>query len=193
MTGDGDDSRAAPIDDASYTRIAADFHARIDCIAGAVDVLAPGIHKAATLLTQAVLEDRKIIVCADVSDAALADALAQALRSGRNGSPALPALALAGSTHADASVDLWTDLRTLARDGDVLLCIDTREQAPFAAACATFAERRNLAAVTLSDRDGSDAVVAVTLRADTRELRSELLLMACHCLQAEIRHLLLGE
>ena len=33
----------------------------------------------------------------------------------------------------------------------------------------------------------------IELAAETPELRRELMLMACHCLQGEIRHLLMGD
>lgn len=178
----------------TYSRVATAFHSRIDCIAGAVDLLAPGLRAAAALLTRAALEDRKVLVCADSTDAPLAELLTCALRAGRDGVPGLPALLLcAAARGGEASTTLWHDLRTLARDGDVLVCVDMQDDAQLASACARFASERNLEALTLSERSGHDGQVAVVLRADNRELRTELLLMAFHCLQDEIRHLLLGD
>jgi phosphoheptose isomerase len=171
-----------------YARIAESFHRRIETITGAVDAMAPGIEGAATVLTQAALEDRRIFLVGADSDAALADFVAHSLRSGE---PPLPALSLGCSEALDDR--LWRDLRTLARDGDVLLCIDTLAGAPLTASGAEFAATRNLRLVTLSDREDTGAPAVITLQAATRDLRRELLLMACHCLQVEIRHLLLGE
>jgi DnaA initiator-associating protein len=172
-----------------YTRIADSFHRRIETIAGAVDVMAPGIESAAQLLTRAALEDRRIFVSGAGSDAALADFLARALREGDEAGPPLPALAV--SCSGIPGPGLWRDLRALARDEDLLLCVDTDSGAPFARDCTEFTATRNLAAITMSETDTGAA--AVTLTAPTRELRRELFLMACHCLQAEIRHLFLGD
>lgn len=174
----------------AYVRIAESFHRRIECIAGAVDVLAAGIQGAASLLTRAVLEDRKVLVCASGADAALAAFAARALR---DGAPGLPAVSVSCDDGGDADAILWRDLRTLSRDGDVLLCLDSHPGAPLARACAGFAATRNLALITLSEPLDGAAHTAVELLADSSEQRIELLLMACHCLQVEIRHLLLGE
>ena len=96
-----------------YTRIADSFHRRIEAIAGAVDVMAPGIENAARLLTRAALEDRRIFVSGAGSDAALAEFLARSLREGDEAGPPLPALAVSCSGTPEAG--LWRDLRALAR------------------------------------------------------------------------------
>ena len=125
------------------------------------------------------------------SDAPLADFLARCLRRDEDAHTPLPAMYVpAGEPPGDR---LWSDLRPLARDGDVMLCIDTLDRAPLSSAGAEFATARNLRLITLSEGEDTVAAAAVTLSASTRDLRRELLLMACHCLQVEIRHLLLGE
>ncbi|MEE4277494.1 MAG: phosphoheptose isomerase [Halieaceae bacterium] len=178
----------------TYERIAGAFHRRIDCIAGAVDFLAAGVEQGAALLTQAVLEDHKILVLGTGSDAGLALALAESLRGAEAGAPALPALALTHDDDVGTESALWRDLRVLARDGDVLLCLDTRSGAPLARAASKLAQDRGLRFVSLAEGSQSGAGdVAIELNADDRPLRRELLLMASHCLQTEIRHLLLGE
>ena len=174
-----------------YARIAESFHRRIEAITGAVDAMASGIEEAAAVLTQASLEDQRIFVGGAGSDASLASFLADALRSGDGACPPLPAFAL-GCSEATGDT-LFSDLRTLARDGDVFLCIDTLKSAPLTASGSEFAAARNLRLVTLSEGIDARAAATVALTAATRELRRELLLMACHCLQVEIRHLLLGE
>lgn len=174
-----------------YTRIAESFHRRIEAITGAVDIMAPGIEDAATVLTQAALEDRRIFVVGSGSDAALAEWLARSLRSDEDARPPLPAIPLVCTEPPGER--LWSDLRPLTRDGDVLLCIDTSDTAALATAGVEFAAGRNLRLVTLSEPNDTGATAAIFLTAATRDLRRELLLMACHCLQVEIRHLLLGE
>ncbi len=176
----------------SYQRTASAFHARIDCIAAAVDTLAPGIELASQLLTQAVLEDRKLLVCASGEDSALAQLLTRLLRDPEDGGPPLPAIALEASAPVDAGAVLWRDLRTLSRDGDVLICIDTSPGATLALQASDFAEQRNLNALLLSEEQ-IKANYCIPLPAETRELRRELLLMVFHSLMQEIRQLLLGE
>ena len=65
--------------------------------------------------------------------------------------------------------------------------------APTARACAELAAERNLYLVTLSEALDGDFGAGIELAAETPELRRELMLMACHCLQGEIRHLLMGD
>jgi phosphoheptose isomerase len=177
----------------NYDRIAGAFHRRIDCIAGAVDAMAPGIDSAAQLLTQAVLEDRKILVCACAGDAGLATHVAKTLRASGDAGPALPALAFTSDEAPGDHSQLWRDLRTLSRDGDVLLCLDSSTGAELARRSVQFALQRNLVAVAVSDTLDGVAGTHITLRAETRALRSELMLMACHCLQEQIKHVMLGE
>jgi len=177
----------------SYDRIAGGFHQRIECIAGAVDALAPGVEQAAAMLTDAVLADRKILVLGTGCDAGLAQTLAESLRGGEAGAPALPALALARDDSAGGESLLWRDLRMLARDGDVLLCLDSGRDATLAVAGARVAEERRLALITVASRHEQVTGAQIGLLASDGVLRRELLLMACHCLQDEIRHTLLGE
>mgnify|MGYP001025338128 CR=1 FL=1 len=176
-----------------YRRIAEAFHRRIDCIAGAVDAIAPGIEAGAALLTQAALNDRKIIVCGTSCDAGLAQFLAECLRGAEAAAPALPALAIAHDDIPGRDSVLWRDLRLLARDGDVVVCLDSSDGAATARTCTQLAGERNLYLVTLSEALGGDSSSCIELTADTPELRRELMLMACHCLQGEIRHLLMGD
>lgn len=176
-----------------YRRIAEAFHLRIDCIVGAVDAAAPGIEAGAALLTQAALNDRKILVCGTSCDARLAQFLAECLRGAEATAPALPALAIAHDDVPGTDSVLWRDLRLLARDGDVVVCLDSSAGAATARACVQLAEERNLYLITLSESLGSDHHAAIELAAATAELRRELMLMACHCLQGEIRQLLMGD
>lgn len=175
-----------------YDQIAADFHRRIDCIAGAVDHLAPALEQAAELLARAVLEDRKILVCACGPDTGLGTHLAALLRTGDQG-PAMPALALGDATIAGEGTALWRDLRTLSRDGDVLLCLDTNADAPLATQCAEFAHQRNLLAVSLSHGGIATGGLTIPLIAADEELRKELALMAAHSLRNQVWNHLLGD
>lgn len=176
----------------NYERTAASFHRRIDAIASAVDVMAPGLEIAASLLTQALLEDRKILVCGCAEDATLASHIAAVLRTPQEPSPPLPALAFSSSS-ANGDAQLWRDLRTLSRDGDVLLCIDSYTGASLAKSCITFAKKRNLTTITLSESTGVEGIACIELQANEQVLRSELILMASHCLKEHVKQVLVGE
>ncbi|WOJ94965.1 phosphoheptose isomerase [Congregibacter variabilis] len=178
--------------DQSYESIAASFHRRIDAIAGAVDSMAPGLEAATTLLTQAVLEDRKVLVCGCKEDATLAAHVAAILRTPPEPGPALPALAFCSDIEGGGD-QMWRDLRTLSRDGDILLCIDSRPGAALAYRAVEFAEKRNLVTIAMSETVRVDGVTCIELHTEDSDLRSELILMSSHCLQEQIKQILLGE
>jgi len=175
-----------------YERTAASFHRRIDAIASAVDLMAPGLETAASLFTQALLEDRKILVCGCAEDATLAAHVAAVLRTPQEPGPSLPALAFSSSSPS-GDTELWRDLRTLSRDGDVLLCLDSHPGAALAKSCITFAQKRNLTAITLSENTGIENIACIALQAEEQVLRSELILMASHCLKEQVKQVLVGE
>ncbi|WP_439101848.1 phosphoheptose isomerase [Congregibacter sp.] len=178
--------------DENYERTAASFHRRIETIANAVDSMAPGLTAATSLLAQAMLDDRKVLVCACGKDAALAAHVAATLRTPIEPGPALPALAFC-SDSAGGDTQLWRDLRTLSRDGDVLLCIDRGAGAAIAQKFIQFAETRNLVTIALSDNTEVPGGSCIALRAADEDQRSELALMAIHCLREHIKQFLLGE
>jgi DnaA initiator-associating protein len=178
---------------ADYEQLAGSFYRRIDCIAGAVDLLAPGISAAAEKVVAAVLDDRRLLICAADRDSSLAQYAALLLRRPGDDLPALPAL-FVGSAGQPAE-QLWQDLRSLSRDGDLLLCIDCSETATTAAAAAALGQRRNAGVVLLSagSAPGDHGAVHIELRAADGELRRELALMAFHELRGQILRLLMGE
>lgn len=176
-----------------YDRLAAAFHARIDGIAGAVDAMAPGIEQGAQLLVQAALGDHKVLISGAAQDVALADHAANILREAIEGMPPLPALSLTATEAPAALRKLDRDLRALSRDGDVLLCVDTSSDGHLAKYCRELAGERNLSPITLSVSGESEHAARISINNDDPVLRTELALMAIHCLHQEIRHLLLGE
>jgi len=174
-----------------YEQLAAGFHRRIDCIAGAVDALAPGLDGAAQQIVSAVLDDRRILLCGTGPDSSLARYGALLLRRPGDAMPTLPALLL--GAEEEPLEQLWQDVRCLARDGDILLCIDSSDNAATAGAAAKLAAQRNLIAVLLSAENAFADAIAVELRAADAELRRELALMAVHELRSQVLRLLMGE
>jgi hypothetical protein len=111
---------------------------------------------------------------------------------GGAGSPAPPLLKSSGRDVPEGT-DMWRDLRTLSRDGDVLLCLDTNADAPLATRCAEFARQRNLLAISLSDAGTATDGLSIPLIAPDEGLRKELALMAAHSLRDQVWKHLLGE
>lgn len=174
-----------------YEQLAADFYRRIDCITGAVDALAPGLEAAARQLVDAVLADKRLLLCGAGGDNALAQYAARLLRRPGDALPALPALCLGGAD--DPGEQLWQDLRSLSRDGDLLLCIDSSDAGATAAGAGRLAQQRNLQAVLLAPPGDHGVATVVSLQAADAELRCELALMALHELRALVLRLLMGE
>lgn len=178
--------------DEHYDRTAASFHRRIETIANAVDSMAPGLAAATSLLAQAILDDRKVLVCACGRDATLAAHIAAVLRTPLESGPPLPAIALC-SDSVEGDTQLWRDLRTLSRDGDILLCIDSGPGAAIAQKFIQFAGTRNLVTVAMSENLEIDGGSCIEIHAADADQRSELALMASHCLREHIKQLLVGE
>lgn len=175
----------------AYAAIAGAFHQRIDLIASAVDELAPGLEAAGEQAVATVLGDGKLLVCAAGEDHALGAYAASRMREPLRGGPSLPAVYLGSSEFSGEGARLWRDLRTLSRDGDVLLCIDTSETGATAAMSQRVARERNLAPITLSY--AQLAAPYIPLSAASAGLRGELALMAINSLLDLIRLTMLGE
>lgn len=197
----------------SYEQIAAGFYRRIESIAAAVDCMAAALQAAAERVVAAALADQRIIICSAEEDAGIGAHVVGLLRRPDSTLPAIPALLLSAENPVDPASKMWQDLRTLARDGDILLCIDSEAGAPLGKLSADFAAPRNLPSIVLSDTEAGTGSIWIPLGApsdtaasaaaqtaghsigtafEERALRQELLLMAAHSLQEQIRRQLLG-
>lgn len=179
-------------DATDYQQLADGFHRRIDCIAGAVDALAPGIDAGARQIVSAVLADQRILLCGSPRDSALAHYATLLLRRPGDSLPALPAI------HFDSAgqgvEQLWQDVRCLSRDGDLLVCFDSSDAGDTALGAAALAAQRNLLPVLFSvATDPQGGSLPITLQAADSELRRELALMAFHELRGRVLRLLMGE
>ena len=117
-----------------YQIIAESFQSTIETIALSVDQLAGPIENGCQLMTQALLEDRKIVACGNGVDAALAQLFTSNLLSRfEHERPALPALTLGGDGASLTAIvqssgvnDIFSrQVRALGQPGDVLLCISS--------------------------------------------------------------------
>lgn len=176
-----------------YPRIAQAFHQRIDVIAGTVDLLAPALEEAADRLLQAVMNDRRMLICGCGHDGALARYATTLFLDSDGRVPPLPALMVDGEG-AD-SERLWSNLRSLSRDGDLLLCIDSSSDANAAMRSAQLAQQRNLDAILLSNAQPATAGNALLLPvpAEAAQTRRELAVMALHTLRELLIQRLMGD
>lgn len=175
-----------------YDSIAGSFHTRVATIAGAVDALAPGLEITARRMVETALNDQRIYLLAAGPDAALATYTARSLRTGNSGLPPLPTIAL---TCDEGPLNpAWKDLRTLCRDGDMLLCIDCEDGAELGLETMGTALQRNLFPALLSHAmEVPEPAVAMPLIAENAEMRRELALMAMHTLKQLLGDLLMGD
>jgi D-sedoheptulose 7-phosphate isomerase len=143
-----------------YQIIANNFQNTIETIAMSVDDLAEPIERGSQLMASALLSDRKIIICGNGVDAALAQLFASNLLDRFEADrPALPALTLGGDNASVTAIaqsnginDIFSrPLRALGQAGDVLLCINSSEGAGNLLRAVQAAHERNMGVIVLSN------------------------------------------
>ena len=194
----------------SYQIIANSFQSTIESISLSVDDLAEPLERASGVMTNALVNDRKIIACGNGADAAIAQLLVCHLQhNSEQERPGLPAMALsqdAASITAIASHEGLDEiysrqLNALGQEGDVLVCINSAT----ATAPANLerviqsGHKRNMPVLLLSTtRDSTlidllepeDVAMMVNAARQTRAL--ELHAMVIHSLCELIDHNLFG-
>lgn len=191
-----------------YQIIANNFQATIETIALSVDDLAEAIELGSQLMTAALLADRKIIVCGNGMDAALAQLFAcNLLDRFEADRPALPALTLGTdlvSVTAIAQSGSFNDifsrqLRALGQAGDVLVCINSGAGATNLLRAVQAAQDRDMGIIVMSN--SQDTSLGALIRPQDVELRvntrrrsriAELHTMAIHNFCELIDHSLFG-
>ena len=162
-----------------YQIIAERFQGTLENVAMSVDQLADPIGQASEYMSAVLLQDRKIVVCGNGVDAALAQLFSTSLLGYLdNERPALPALNLSAdsaSLTAIASIEgigqgYSRQIRALGQDGDLLLLINSGNED--LAAAVEAALERNMPVVLLSNRDDTTLPRlveghGVTISADT--------------------------
>lgn len=163
-----------------------------------LDVIAAPLEVAAASATRSLLEGGTLICCAVGCDRSLAqftvDRLMYPVDSDR---PALPALALTGAHPAGADDSPWRELRALARDGDVVLCIDSSPHGSALQQAIAAMESRDVQLLGLThtdiddvDRDGKYTII--TLPGDARTGLLGMQALALNCLCHLMEHQLFG-
>lgn len=185
-----------------YDIIAGAFQSTIETIAMSVDNLATPIEQASQLMTQALLQDRKVFACGVGADAALAQLLCSRLMEGsEQDRPALPAFCLSGdassSTTAEQHEVFSRQLRALGQEGDLLLTINSGKTKPALAAVTLAAQRGNIHVVALSNTEdrlelgelnSSDTALVVDAKthSQTIELHTMTLNMLCQLVEINL-------
>ena len=162
-----------------YYRIIADnFQRTIDTIAMSVDPLAEVIERGGQLMAEALLADRKIIVCGNGVDAALAQLFTcNLLNRFDEDRPALPALTLGTDSASVTAIaqsigisEIFSrQLRALGQAGDVLLCINSSIGTDNLLRAVQTAQERNMGVVMMSN--AGDSEIGTLMRPEDVELR----------------------
>ena len=154
-----------------YQIIAGNFQSSIESISLTVDGLAAPIEQSTQLMTSALLEDHKIIVCGNGPDAALAQLFSCTLLSQlENERPALPALCLSSDASSLTAIatssglnDLFSrQVRALGQSGDILLCISSGDGHANLIRAVQAAHERNMKVIALSNPDSGELSTLIT-------------------------------
>jgi phosphoheptose isomerase len=154
-----------------YQIIAGNFQATIETISLSVDELAVPFEHSTDLMTRALLGDRKIIVCGNGPDAALAQLFSCTFLSRlENERPALPALCLSSDASSLTAIatssgvnDLFSrQVRALGQNGDVLLCISSGDGHNNLIRAVQAAHERNMGVIALSNPNSGELSTLIT-------------------------------
>jgi D-sedoheptulose 7-phosphate isomerase len=155
----------APDSTALVTRVKNIFQESILTTRGSMELLAPFITQAAGLMIQALLSDRKILVCGNGGSAADAQHFsAELLNRFERERPGLPCISLSTDTSTITSIgnDYHFDeifskqLRALGQTGDVLLAITTSGNSRNVIRAVEAAHERGILCVALTGREGGE-------------------------------------
>jgi len=190
-------------------RIRAHFADSAELKLASVDTLAPVIARAASVMTECLLADGKLLACGNGGSAADAQHFAAEMvgRFERE-RPELPAIALTTDTSIltavandyDFSQVFAKQVRALGRSGDVLLAISTSGNSANVVAAITAAHEREMRVIAMTGKGGGrmnelltvdDVHICVPHSTTTRI--QEVHLLSIHCLCDAIDSSLLGD
>ena len=190
-------------------RVRSNFEQSIQTARSLMDELAPMVTKAAVVMADALLNERKILVCGNGGSAADAQHFsAEMLNRFERERPGLPALALTTDSSTLTSIgndyrfeDIFAkQVRALGQPGDVLLAISTSGNSANINLAVDAAHERGMACVALNGRNGgkltamlADGDVDICVAGPSTARIQEIHAIVIHCLCDLIDYQLLGE
>ncbi len=184
------------------------FASHIETAQAAMDELAVDIVDAATLMTNALLADHKILSCGNGGSASDAQHFSsELLNRFERERPGLPAMALTTDTSTITSIsndytfeDIYSkQISALGLEGDVLLAISTSGNSPNILRAVLAAHQRHMHCVVLSGKTGGDLAnileeddIFLSVPAKTTARIQEIHIIIIHCLCDLIDTQLLG-
>lgn len=201
--------QTAPDSTAQIARIKNIFQESILNTRNSIEVLAPSIAQAAAHMIQALLSDRKILVCGNGGSAADAQHFsAELLNRFERERPGLPCISLTTDTSTITAIgndyhfdDIFSkQVRALGQSGDVLLGITTSGNSRNVIRAVEAAHERGIVCVVMNGRGGGEIATVLSgndvnicvpnaSTARTQEVHS----IVIHCLCDLIDYQLLGQ
>ena len=175
------------------------FTASIECKMQSMEVLGPGITEAASVMVEALLNEKKILACGNGGSAGDAQHFSsEMLNRFERERPPLPAIAL--TTDSSTLTSIANDysyeevfskqVRARGQEGDVLLAISTSGNSGNVIEAIKVAHARDMKVIMLSGRDGGsmrelfktgDVEICVPSRVTARIQEVHLLVIHCLC------------
>jgi len=199
----------APDANALITRVKNNFQESILTTRNCMEDLAPVIAQAAAHMIQALLTDRKVLVCGNGGSAADAQHFsAELLNRFERERPGLPAISLTTDTSTITAIgndyhfdDIFSkQVRALGQAGDVLLGITSSGNSRNVIRAVEAAHERDMTCVILNGRDGGGIVsvlgandVNICVPGSSTARIQEVHGIAIHCLCDLIDYQLLGQ
>jgi D-sedoheptulose 7-phosphate isomerase len=169
------------------------FHQSIEAKIDHVEILSQPLQDAATLMTNCLLQEGKLLVCADGPSDALASTLAHCMLVGQGlERPGLPTMILSRALHdiGDANDPFSGQISALAKQQDLLIVISPGPVSQQLLSAATTARQHelNIVALTapghealLAQLGATDVELFVNNRNQYRVQEIQLLIIFCLC------------
>ena len=144
-------------------RVVSNFRESIKLKSQAVDILAPLIARAAAVIAESLLDDRKILTCGNGGSAADAQHFSsEMLNRFEKERPGLPAIALTTDSSTLTSIandyqyaDIFSkQIRALGQPGDILLAFSTSGESHNIIHAIDAAHEREMITIALTGKDG---------------------------------------
>lgn len=190
-------------------RVKEHFRASAELKLQAMELLAPAIAEAATLISNQLLSEHKVLSCGNGGSAGDAQHFSsEMLNRFERERPGLPAMALTTDTSTLTSIandyryeEIFAkQIRALGQEGDVLLAISTSGNSANVVEAITAAHERGLHVVALTGKDGGgmaqqlkETDIEIRVPASPTARTQEVHLLVIHCLCDLIDRQLFGE